>query len=357
MTHDGSGRISKVSPPEEIMPDIQSPAIVDDNQLSKTLLRGMIWFWNTHKLNVALINRIEFRDSKVFTMIVESFTAPIKLKFMMTIKFVDEIKKSRKLLEVIRDTSPSEVGPLESWGLNELRDAIEEEDLSESYLLATYGVSKILKAKDGDVFMASAFILHSIILKHIPLSKRRLPLITFDADFEEQIKDFLAEISDVFRQTMENPQWDEMMAKEEVVADAIDLVDGRLFRVVIQAMEDDSLHGVVPRAAQPDWALLCGIISDLTDEELSLKGSTEPEFSKTTARKGDFDVESEELAVLPFTNAVFDKHLECIHVKTDSALPAQFGKMKIYRETSHWHNHKKPLNPKVLPAQKVSKWK
>jgi hypothetical protein len=83
----------------------------------------------------------------------------------------------------------------------------------------------------------------------------------------------------------------------------------------------------------------------------------EPEFSKTTAREGDFDVDSEELAVLPFTNAVFDKHLECIHVKTDSSLSARLGAMKIYRETSHWHNHNKPLNPKVLPAQKVSKWR
>jgi hypothetical protein len=32
---------------------------------AKIMLRGNIWWFNTHKLNVALINRVEFRDSKV----------------------------------------------------------------------------------------------------------------------------------------------------------------------------------------------------------------------------------------------------------------------------------------------------
>lgn len=34
-------------------------------QRSKILLRNNIWWFNSHRLNVALINRIEFRDSKV----------------------------------------------------------------------------------------------------------------------------------------------------------------------------------------------------------------------------------------------------------------------------------------------------
>jgi hypothetical protein len=32
---------------------------------AKVLLRGIIWWFNTNKLNVSLLNRIEFRDSKV----------------------------------------------------------------------------------------------------------------------------------------------------------------------------------------------------------------------------------------------------------------------------------------------------
>jgi hypothetical protein len=49
--------------------------------------------------------------------------------------------------------------------------------------------------------------------------------------------------------------------------------------------------------------------------------------------------------------------LECIHVTADTSVAYRLGSMKLYRETSHWHNHRKPLNPKQAPVQKVSKWR
>jgi hypothetical protein len=205
--------------------------------------------------------------------------------------------------------------------------------------------------------LASAFILHSVIIKHIPLTQRRLPLITFNDEFEEHIDMFLATVSEVCRYAVENEKWNELMASEEFDCDPIDLIDGRLFRAVIQAMCENSLRGIVPRAAQPDWALLSGLVVQLADEELSLSGSIEPAISKLTTKNADFEDKVEELALLPFTNSVFNKHLECIHVKTDPTLSVRFGAMKIYRETSHWHNHRKPLNPKLPPAQKLSKWR
>jgi hypothetical protein len=357
MTHDGSQR-SITSVPAKKAVDNETASVDDKDQCTKILLRGMIWAFNTHKLNVALINRIEFRDSKVFTMIVESFTLPSKLKLMMTTKFVHVIAETKKLLEESRQITTLDFeATFGDKDLEEVSEAFSEEDLTENYCLTAYGISKVLKQQECDVFLASAFVLHSVIIKHIPLSQRRLPLITFDADFEEQVDLFLAAVSDVLRNAVDSEKWNELMAKEEFDCDSIDLVDGRLFRATMQAMCENSLHGVVPRAAQPDWALLSGLVVQLANEELSLAESIEPAFSKSTAKNGDFEYKSEELAVLPFTNSVFDKHLECIHVKTDSSLQARFGAMKIYRETSHWHNHKKPLNPKLPPAQKVSKWR
>ena len=357
MTHDGSQR-SITSVPVTKTLDTDETPVNDDDHWTKILLRGMIWAFNIHKLNVALINRIEFRDSKVFTMIVESFTPPSKLKLTMATKFVLQIADTKKILEESRQPTPSSIeSTFGDKDLEEVSEAFSEEDLTEKDCLAAYGVSKILKQHECDVFLASAFILHIVIIKHTPLSKRRLPLITFDADFEEQIDSFLASTSEVFRNAVDSEKWNELMASEEFDCDSIDLVDGRLFRAVMQAMCENSLHGVVPRAAQPDWALLAGLVVQLSNKELSLAGSVEPAFSKSTAEKGDFENRVEDLVVLPFTNTVFDKHLECIHVKTDSSLQVRFGAMKIYRETSHWHNHKKPLNPKHLPVQKVSKWR
>lgn len=356
MTHDGSQRSITSAPPKP--QDKESEPADDEDHETKILLRGIIWSFNTHQLNVALINRIEFRDSKVFTMIVQSFTLPSKLKLLMTTKFVHEIADARTSLEESLHKTPSDVDAVfGDKDLEEVTEAFSEEELNESYCLVAYGASKLLKQQACDVFLASAFVLHNVIIKHVPLSQRRLPLITFDEDFEEQIDDFLSAMSEVARNAVDDEKWNELMASEEFDCDSIDLIDGRLFRVVIQAMCDDSLHGVVPRAAQPDWALLSGLVVELADEELSLAGSIEPASSKSTAEESDFSDKLEELAVLPFTNTVFDKHLQCIHVKTNSSIPAKFGAMKLYRETSHWHNHRKPLNSKLLPAQKVSKWR
>lgn len=355
MTHDGSPRTSSIAVVAEA--DTPPATLESEDHASKILLRGNIWWWNSHNFNVALINRIEFRDSKVFTMIVESFVASSRVQLLLN-KFVHEISQSRTLLASFRQLEGTTVqASLEAGDLRTLAEAISEEELSESYCLAAYGVSMILKACNTNLFMASAFILHSIILKLTPLSQRRLPLIKFDAEAENDVAVFLTKMSDISRHTMETSGWNRLVDEEEVSSDAIDLIDGRLFRVVVQAFADGSLNGVVPRAAQRDWKILSGIVSELTGEQLSLQASTMSRSLKTEAQENDSESEPEPLTVLPFSNVVFDKHLECIHINTDTSISTRLGAMRISRETSHWHKYKKPLNPKLAPVQKVSKWR
>jgi hypothetical protein len=201
-------------------------------------------------------------------MIVESFTPPSKLKLLMTTKFVHEIAVARKSLEESwHHAAPSDVDAV--FGDNDLEEVTEEfsEELNESYCLVAYGASKLLKQQACDVFLASAFVLHNIIIKHVRFHS---------GDFEEQIDDFLSAISKVARNEVDNEKWNELMASEEFDGDSIDLVVGRLFRVVIQAMCDNSLHRVVLRAAQPDWALPSGLVVELADEELNLARNIEP---------------------------------------------------------------------------------
>ncbi|KAK0102274.1 hypothetical protein ONS95_005896 [Cadophora gregata] len=348
MAHDGSRRESKA----EVTGNNRN------EKVAKGSLRTIIWWFNTHKLNVALINRIEFRDSKVFTMIVESFTASSKLKLAMAADLVKGAQAAKTLLKGSSVTEALDAkSTLEPSVVAKLSDAFSDEDLSESYFLAIYGVSKILRQGDSDIFMASAFILHSIVLKHIPLSQRRLPLVTFDEEFEEEVDEYITRISNIFRFAVESPKLNELMDEEEVETDAIDLIDGRLLRAVIQAMCDKSFDRALPKPLQADWKAVSALVKELAGADLSLEGSEDPESSETTATPDDFQSTSEDLAVLSFSNPVFDKHLECIHVKADASLPARLGALKIYHETSHWHNHRKPLNPKYAPAAKVSKWR
>lgn len=323
---------------------------------TKILLRGMIWYFNTHKLNVALINRIDFRDSKVFTMIVESFSASSKLRPTQTLQFSEEIAQTKEKLLKAQIKQNKESGTAENpVNLEGLADALSDDDVSESTYLAIYTLSEMVLQQDCDIYMASAFLLHSIASKHVPLSQRRLPLVVFDSDYEIGINDFLTEFSQISRRVIEDSKWTDAMEEEEIESDTVDLVDGRLLRVIIKSMCDNSFNGVLPQAFQKDWELISSIFKKLTKQDLSLEGDPEPESSETVTT--DKDVEStEDLAVLPFSSPVFDKHLECIHVTTDTSLSTRMGAMKIYRETTHWHN-RKPLNPKYAPAAKVSKWR
>ncbi|KAH8687441.1 hypothetical protein BGZ60DRAFT_393597 [Tricladium varicosporioides] len=341
MAHDGTSRSFKTSSEN-----------TKDLEYSKILLRGMIWFWNTQHLNVALINQVEFRDSKVFTMIVESFTASSRAKLFMTTTFKSQLEETWALLKDYRKADEPDF----EVDVDELEGSPRAERNCESYYLSAYAVSALLEDDDSDTFLASAFILHKILLVHTSISQRRLPLVIFDEAFETDIEVFLAKISNIFRCTMNDPEWAKFVKDKGADDDTIDLIDGRLFRATIQTMCDQDLEKALPAATRKDWAYLRGMVKHLSEEEISLKGSAEPKSSSTT---NDHDSEqvSEDQTVLPFSQPIFNKHLECIHVAANTSVPARPGAMKLFRETSHWHNYKKPLNPKHAPAPKVSKWR
>ena len=344
MAHDGANKKADANP-------------LETDKRAKILLRGVIWYFNTHKLNVALINQIEFRDSKVFTMIIESFTPRAKQRLAMTSEFTHEVEANKKLLVDIQEpVGRNDQYPLEDVDFEKLLDIFADQDLGESSVLVAYAVSILLKKGDCDIFLASAFVLHNIVAKYVPLSQRRLPLISFDPEFEDVIDEFLSNISTISRHILEGPKWSEAIEAEMAERDTMDLVDGRLFRAVMQAMCEKSIS-TLPGAAHDDWQILLKIVKQLSGQDLSMDGSIEPEFSKSTATEADYDSNSEELAVLPFSSPVFDQHLQCVNVKTDKSIAYRVGAMKLYRETSHWHNHRKPLTVKAPTAQIVSKWR
>ncbi|QSZ32856.1 hypothetical protein DSL72_002436 [Monilinia vaccinii-corymbosi] len=323
---------------------------------AKHILRGMIWSFNCLKLNVALINRIEFRDSKVFTMIVESMTTSSKRKLLIYSTYAEGIKQARvKLAQDLQSDSSEGILSVDVEIIQKLPAALAKEQLSERSCFTALSASHIHKQNASYAFFTSALILHSVVLNRIPLPKRRFPSINFDERFETKVTSFLSLFADTAQLILDNPAWGKFIETNNISRESHDLVDGRLFRVIIQAMCDESLDPF-PEPIQNEWLALCNLTKEFSDQELSLKGSSDLEHV-AIAECEDSGSGSEELAVLPFTNAVFNKHLQCIHVKTDTSLSAQLGTMKLYRETSHWHNHKKPLITKAPPAQKVSKWR
>ncbi|KAM3074302.1 hypothetical protein ACMFMG_002886 [Clarireedia jacksonii] len=321
----------------------------------KVALRGMIWFFNTHKLNVALINRIEFRDSKVFTMIVESLVPSRKQKVLMTTGFTRRMKQARgQLLENSGKHGQTTASFVKELPVEKLANAAVNEQLNERSLLAAYATSRILEQDTTDPFIASAFLLHTVILNRIPLSQRRFPVALFDEDFENTITDFLASFTHISTSVLESSEWHNLLTTNGIESNTTDILDGRLLRIIMKSMCEGS-GSAFPETIQHDWSLLRNLTKQLSSCDLSLQERNDVNASEAPTEDVNFETKPDELAVLPFTNEVFDKHLQCIHVKTDTSLPTKMASMKLYRETTHWHNHKKPLISKAAPAPKYTR--
>ncbi|PQE30888.1 DEAD DEAH box helicase protein [Rutstroemia sp. NJR-2017a WRK4] len=323
------------------------------NKLVKVVLRGMIWFFNTLKLNVALINRIKFRDTKVFTMAVESLALSLK-DISTNADFAEQLEQARDRLTEDLGSHVQTTVSVEELPVENLVNAAANEQLNERSLLAAYATSRILKQDKTDPFIASAFILHTVALNRIPLSERRFPLARFDEDFENKITNFLASFACISTAVLESSEWHNLITTYEIESNAIDIVDGRLLRMIMRSLCEES-GNAFPEMIQHDWSLLRSLASELSSCDLSLQESNDDNASEIPTEDCNAESQSDELAVLPFTSEVFDKHLQCIHVKTDTSLRTKMASMKFYRETTHWHKHKKPSITKATPTPKYTR--
>jgi hypothetical protein len=186
--------------------------------------------------------------------------------------------------------------------LEGLANATMEEKLAESTYLATYTISKMLVQEKCDNFLASAFLLHTIIARNVPLSKRRLPLIRFDDDFQKTINNFLARFSFIARSVMDDPKWSTIMDTNEIESDTIDLVDGRLFRATIQSLCDESFNGILPHEFRQGWKVISNIVKKLSEIDLSLAGPHETLPMSVAVDDMDINIAPEELGVLAFSS-------------------------------------------------------
>ncbi|KAH8601965.1 hypothetical protein B0O99DRAFT_607849 [Bisporella sp. PMI_857] len=349
MAHDGAKKVGQESTEKS----------KNDDELAKVLLRGMIWWFNTHKLNVALINFVEFRDAKVFTMIVESFTTRSKLRLAMTAKFIEEIRTCRSEMDLTEDVDDYIFPPnakFNQW-TDELLESTDEDNTSEnSYVSLMTAIIMIncAREKGYDILMISALLLQNIMSRHAPLSQRRLPLINFNEEFESKIDIFLAEFSWIARHITEKDTWAAELESVDIDCDIIDVIDGRLFRVILQTIAESK--AVLAPSAQKEWESYCKVIKTLANEDISLSLSSKVKISKLIDAPNELETKAVDQGVLPFSSRIFDKHLSCIRVETDTSITTQLGALKLYRETTHWHNIGKSLNVKTQVAAPVSKW-
>lgn len=308
---------------------LDAPAFGDCSSTSEEAYLGIAHHFAARGYCLAFINSVEFSSSRVRASVMSPFpnlqSAPLSIPKPPTRDIESAITAS--------DADQSVIGTWSPWGDNQplsLREAISLRALA---IMAT--AHKDDSAKFSA--FASAFIIHLVLLRHLPLSQRSFGPVQ-DRD-ESDTQAFLAEFSStsvtLLDQAVSTSHWD-----------LFDLLDGRLLGYVL------SQKPQLPGSLTPALNAFADKLEELTSVSIrdtlrALQSSTGS--AQQNVQNGE-DVVKEH-GVLPFSHPALNDYLQDIRlIPTDSsekeALP------KIFRELTHWHNARVSVASRRPPPPK-----
>jgi ATP-dependent RNA helicase DDX60 len=346
---------------------------------NREYLRGMIHhFMSNFGLDVALVNGLEWRDSKIMTFVLErkrmqgtedkNIEAIFKNYHQDLIK--DNCHSRRNVLE------PSEVQSI----VDDLRKCEGVNDRITLRLIITMIFLKEFQTPSHATY-CSALLLHVLLLGEMPLSSRRQPKIQLDQVVEVSVRIFVQEYCTYCRNLIEQLDWSITDA-----SDIVDLFDGRLFRNVVFAISEGpdlikdlseklkcsymSLQRYLAKQTPTRSLTLCtpsvamtsdensdGTLPEDSDSEQCDDEIPDQELSNEEYLKKEVASQVGEPSVLPFSHPIFNKHLASISITVKDRELNNGSNGKIFRELTHWHNSRNPLVPKrgraIDPVEKA----
>lgn len=310
MAHDGAEAADRKG---DFLRDDANPATT-----SRADLRHMILSFMSRGFNVALVNGLECRDTKVMTMVLEPK------------------HRSASYARFLKSNHDEELSGLPTIDVSAELKSLEGTDLTERQALTVITVAKLLQDESADVQLCAPLLLHQALLAELPLSARRIEAPTSDIDVQK----FIGQVASHAEGILNGASW---QTSQLSVVDIEDALDGRLFLSVLckKPTVTPTTHAVLQRLI----AAVQTIAQANVPEDYAAKGTSSEHATTSTP----VPERKKAVRVLPFSNNVFDKHLESIHLKIDSTPegPSSLAARKVFQEVTHWHNYKKPLVKKV----------
>jgi hypothetical protein len=181
--------------------------------------------------------------------------------------------------------------------------------------------------------LAVAFLRHTALLSRLSLAERLLDI----PEGSEDVKSFLSRFSIGARTIIGSKTWPSDVKGLSSGCDVADLVDGKLFAACVQ---EPSLGG------GDRYDLLAKATRALGRDEIASGPTDERSLSYLEEHKVKSATST--YAVLPFSNSIFEPHLGPIQLTVDkSGESIDATSATIFREVSHWHNSKRPIDPKL----------
>ncbi|KAJ5431201.1 hypothetical protein N7445_008933 [Penicillium cf. griseofulvum] len=337
-------------------------------EISRFKLRTMIYWFVVHGYNLALINTVEFRDTKVMAMVLES---SIKTNPLPTLPETDDPKKlsqdktdpnylwnSLSQLK-IEDTQedgqeydsvndePSNQAQTDQF----LQQALlENPGLSQRECLVVltlssmlFGVADNLENKIG----AQSMLLHIVLLQNTQLSDRSIQTTT-----PKNLK-FFNEFVKTAKGLLSSKLWEKAMSDHNLPCNLSDLVDGTLFFEVHRMVEKLGIQTLISSVTQSQFNTLAYLLDRICGTTLQCETVGGAGAGVEDATHGSIAKPHGLEKVLPFSNAVFDNILKPVHLAVDETSDNRVSKEN---EDTHWHSSK-PLDQKkvILTPQEVER--
>ncbi|KAK3362356.1 P-loop containing nucleoside triphosphate hydrolase protein [Lasiosphaeria hispida] len=285
---------------------------------------------------VAFIEDLEFRSSKVYL----SIATPNG-----KITALEAPEGQPTLPRVASPYMMDTMKRLAGMGIDGLLTA--REFISICALSSVLSLGKKDGGKDSTLWQrnATTVLAHLVILRHCGLSQRSFPTqksgaiatpnTPFFTKFFEAARDGLFAWSDGGFAHLE---WD-----------AFDLFDGRLY-----INTTAGLSGILlPQQLSREVANLVELLSTLSGIDISgafstiSRGTIDRVASRIKAPGRDQPLESEP-SVLPFNHPVMDQYLAAVRLNPNGVAPESLLSGKIFQELTHWHNARRPVDPKYI---------
>ena len=317
----------------------------------KARFRGMILLLLSWGYNIALINGLEWHDTKVMTEVVEGHRLQKYLTPLITGHTSvptespssspiggklgsDHVQTLQSLQRLIQNRET----PRENGDSQEMHP----EKWTQRRYIITIAMDMMLAKKATRPKLIAAFLGHAALLEVMPLASRRLGYAVADAKSTSEIQHFVDESASIICSMLQDTGFYRTL-KSIASCDLSDLLDGRLFSSVLACPEQPAASKGQIKAIFGEYAMA---LDHLSGTRIELLKSTKAATQSTEPQS----IEDQRLGstILPFSNHVFDKHLAPIKLTTSSRKRESPEAGRIFQEVSHWHNARRPLS-KVAP--------
>ncbi|KAK6356695.1 hypothetical protein TWF718_001037 [Orbilia javanica] len=305
--------------------DIQSSTT--RNQKRRLMQSGILWKLLSQGYNVALLDKVEFKDSKIMTLVVEGTGLGL-----FNPNFTEKCKRELSLVAAaLSDECGSKSNPVKVDIVEEAIKLIKSpHELLILKIIAS--LSKNTSKESPEVLKAFTvgLLRSTLLIQALSLEHRCLPGVQFDEATSEKINCFvdgLCRYLAIFISEGHLANIQQVYPRQGI--NFCDLIDVRLFK---HCLANPSFAGEKIAGDLQRFVEAYNIQSDTTlcstDVE-SINGVIVPKPSEEPAR----------ISVLPFQHKSFDHHLAVIKLDIDNTVFEEPRLLhRVAQENTHWHS-------------------